>query len=44
VEKVYNDDTLPEMDDWPRTDDLVALGEKLDLTATYEWIEDRWMS
>lgn len=43
IEPIYSEGVLPEMDEWKRVDDLVSLGEELDLTAACEWVETRWL-
>jgi patatin-like phospholipase/acyl hydrolase len=42
VNSVYDKDKLPEMDEYERVDELIALGEVMDLGPTKKWIETHW--
>jgi patatin-like phospholipase/acyl hydrolase len=42
VNSVYEKGKLPVLDEWKRVDELVALGEALDLGPTEKWIEKNW--
>jgi patatin-like phospholipase/acyl hydrolase len=43
LNSVYDDGKLPEMDEFKRVSELMALGESMDLGPTEKWIENNWM-
>jgi patatin-like phospholipase/acyl hydrolase len=42
VNSVYDKGKLPAMDEYKRVDELIALGEAMDLGPTEKWIEEHW--
>jgi patatin-like phospholipase/acyl hydrolase len=44
INPIYDPGKLPALDGWKRADELVALGESVDLTDTIKWVNTQWKS